>query len=71
MFEKLNLPHGKKNRSGYSTSADILEKIKDKHPIVDKILEYRMLTKLYTTYIEGLKIIFWMTEKFIQYIHRL
>lgn len=55
LFEKLNLPHGKKNRSGYSTSADILEKIKDKHPIVDKILEYRMLTKLYTTYIEGLK----------------
>lgn len=55
LFEKLGLPHGKKNRSGYSTSADILEKIKNKHPIVDKILEYRMLTKLYTTYIEGLK----------------
>lgn len=54
LFEKLNLPHGKKNRSGYSTSADILEKIKNDHPIVDKILEYRMLTKLYTTYIEGL-----------------
>lgn len=54
LFEKLNLPHGKKNKSGYSTSADILNKIKNDHPIVDKILEYRMLTKLYTTYVEGL-----------------
>ncbi len=54
LFEKLNLPHGKKNKSGYATSADILEKIKNDHPIVNKILEYRMLTKLYTTYIEGL-----------------
>ena len=54
LFEKLNLPHGKKNKSGYATSADILEKIKNDHPIVNKILEYRMLTKLYTTYVEGL-----------------
>ena len=54
LFEKLNLPGAKKNKSGYSTSADILEKIKEYHPIVNKILEYRMLTKLYTTYIEGL-----------------
>lgn len=54
LFEKLNLPSSKKNKSGYSTSADILEKLKDKHPIINKILEYRMLTKLYTTYIEGL-----------------
>ena len=54
LFEKLRLPHGKKNRSGYATSADILNKIKNDHPIVDKILEYRMLTKLYTTYVEGL-----------------
>lgn len=54
LFEKLNLPHGKKNQSGYSTSADILNKIKNDHPIVNKILEYRMLTKLYTTYVEGL-----------------
>ena len=55
LFDKLGLSHGKKNRSGYSTSADILNKIRKDHPIVEKILEYRTLTKLYTTYIEGLK----------------
>ena len=55
LFEKLGLKHGKKLKSGYSTSIDILEKIKDSHPIIEKIIEYRMLTKLYTTYIEGLK----------------
>ncbi len=56
LFERLGLSHGKrKNKSGYSTSAEILEKIRDDHPIVEKVLEYRMLTKLYTTYIEGLK----------------
>ena len=55
LFDKLGLPHGKKNNKGYSTSADILNKIRKDHPIVDKILEYRTLTKLYTTYIEGLK----------------
>ena len=54
LFEKLNLPHGKKTKQGYSTSADILEKIKDKHPIIEKILDYRVYSKLYTTYIEGL-----------------
>ena len=54
LFEKLTLPHGKKGKNGYSTAADVLEKIKDKHPIINNILEYRMLTKLYTTYIEGL-----------------
>ncbi len=54
LFEKLNLPHGKKGKNGYSTAADVLEKLKDKHPIIPEILEYRMLSKLYTTYIEGL-----------------
>ena len=54
LFEKLNLPHGKKGKNGYSTAQDVLEKIKDYHPIINKILEYRMLTKLYSTYIEGL-----------------
>ena len=54
LFEKLNLPHGKKNTNGYSTNADVLEKLRGKHVIVDKILEYRAVTKLYTTYIEGL-----------------
>ena len=54
LFEKLDLPHGKKGKTGYSTAADVLEKLRDKHIIIDYILEYRMLTKLYTTYIEGL-----------------
>jgi len=55
LFEKLDLPHKpKRGRNGYSTAADVLEKIKDKHPIIECILEYRLLTKLYTTYIEGL-----------------
>ena len=54
LFEKLGLPHGKKTKRGYSTSADILEKVRDKHPIVPAILEYRQLTKLKSTYIDGL-----------------
>lgn len=54
LFEKLGLPHGKKGKSGYSTAIDILNKLVDKHPIIKKIIEYRMLSKLYTTYIEGL-----------------
>ena len=54
LFEKLELPHGKKTKRGYSTSADILEKVRDKHPIVPAILEYRQLTKLKSTYIDGL-----------------
>lgn len=54
LFENLNLPHGKKGKTGYSTAADVLNKLKDKHPIIEKILEHRSLTKLYTTYIEGL-----------------
>ena len=54
LFEKLNLPHGKKGKTGYSTAQDVLTKLKGKHPIIEKILEYRSLTKLYTTYIEGL-----------------
>ncbi|NLL44818.1 MAG: DNA polymerase I [Mollicutes bacterium] len=54
LFEKLGLPHGKKGKTGYSTAIDTLNKLKDKHPIINKIIEYRMLTKLYTTYIEGL-----------------
>ncbi len=55
LFEKLGLKHGKKGKTGYSTAQDVLEKLKYDHPIINKILEYRMLTKLYTTYIEGLK----------------
>ncbi len=55
LFENLGLPAGKKTKRGYSTSADILEKIRDKHPIVDAVLEYRNLTKLNSTYVEGMK----------------
>lgn len=55
LFENLSLPHGKKLKTGYSTSVDVLEKLKGKHPIIDLIMEYRTLSKLHTTYIEGLK----------------
>lgn len=54
LFEKLQLPAGKKTRRGYSTSADILEKIRDKHPVVGMVLQYRTLSKLNSTYVEGL-----------------
>lgn len=55
LFEKLELPFGKKNKSGgYSTNVDILEKLKDKHPIAEKVLEYRQLAKLQSTYVVGL-----------------
>ena len=55
LFEKLQLKGGKKIKSGYSTNVSVLNKIKDQHPVVELILEYRTLTKLYSTYIEGLK----------------
>ncbi len=51
---KLNLPHGKKTKSGYSTNAEVLESLRDKHPIINEILEYRGLAKLKSTYCEGL-----------------
>jgi DNA polymerase I len=54
LFEKLNLPVVKKTKTGYSTSADVLEKLAGQHEIIDKILEYRQLGKLSSTYIEGL-----------------
>ena len=55
LFEDLALP-GKKTKTGaYSTSADVLEKLRGKHPIIEKIMAYRTLTKLYSTYIEGLQ----------------
>ncbi|MFX3623946.1 MAG: DNA polymerase I [Ectobacillus sp.] len=54
LFEKLNLPPIKKTKTGYSTSADVLEKLMDRHEIIPKILHYRQLGKLYSTYIEGL-----------------
>lgn len=54
LFDKLRLPFGKKTKTGYSTSADILEKLVSEHPIVSLILEYRQLTKLKSTYADGL-----------------
>ena len=54
LFDKLGLPHGKKGTRGYSTAIDVLEKLKDKHPIINLIIEHRNLTKLHSTYIEGL-----------------
>ncbi|MBP5298589.1 MAG: DNA polymerase I [Lachnospiraceae bacterium] len=54
LFEKLGLPGGKKTKSGYSTAADVLEKLAEDYPIVVDILEYRGLTKLKSTYADGL-----------------
>ncbi|MDO5292448.1 MAG: DNA polymerase I [bacterium] len=54
LFEKLALPFAKKTKTGYSTNADILEKLKCEHPVVAEILEYRQLTKLKSTYADGL-----------------
>ena len=54
LFDKLGLPAQKKTKTGYSTNVDVLEKLADKHPIIPAILEYRQLTKLKSTYVEGL-----------------
>lgn len=54
LFEHLTLPNGKKTKTGYSTAADVLEKLAPDYPIVSKILEYRQLTKLKSTYADGL-----------------
>lgn len=55
LFEKLGLPAAKKTKTGYSTSADVLEKLASKHKIIEEILNYRQLGKLQSTYIEGLQ----------------
>ena len=54
LFDKLGLPPVKKTKTGYSTNADVLEKLKDKHPVIPAIMDYRMLTKLKSTYADGL-----------------
>ena len=54
LFEKLELPVYKKTKTGYSTDSDILEKLLQEHPVIEKILEYRSLVKLNSTYVEGL-----------------
>ena len=55
LFEKLRLPYGKKTKTGYSTSADVLERIRLEDPIVDKVLHYRQVAKLKSTYTDGLE----------------
>ena len=54
LFEKLQLPVYKKTKNGYTTDVEVLEKLKGQHPIIEKILEYRTLAKLNSTYVEGL-----------------
>ena len=54
LFEKLELPVIKKTKTGYSTNTEVLDKLRDKHEIIDKITEYRQIVKLNSTYVEGL-----------------
>ncbi len=54
LFEKLALPHGKKTKRGYSTNIDVLKKLIGSHPIIEAVIEYRALTKLDSTYVDGL-----------------
>lgn len=54
LFERLGLPYGKKTKTGYSTSAEVLEKLSSEHPVIKLILQYRQLTKLKSTYADGL-----------------
>ena len=54
LFEKMHMPYGKKTKTGYSTSAEVLEKLRFEDPIIEMILEYRQLTKLKSTYADGL-----------------
>ena len=56
LFEHLSLPNGKKTKTGYSTAADVLEKLAPDYPVVSKILEYRQLSKLKSTYADGLAV---------------
>ncbi len=55
LFEKLDLPHGKKTKTGYSTNQEVLDMLMDKHEIIPKVQYYRQTTKLYSTYVEGLR----------------
>jgi len=54
LFEKLELPYKKKNKNGYSTDVDTLEKLRDSHPIIEKVLYYRQISKLNSTFVEGM-----------------
>ncbi len=55
LFEKLKLPVIKKTKTGYSTDAEVLEKLAGQHPLIDRLLEYRLLTKLKSTYLDGME----------------
>ncbi|PKK38827.1 DNA polymerase I [Clostridiaceae bacterium JG1575] len=55
LFDKLDLPHGKKTKTGWSTNQEVLDQLKDKHPIIEKVQYYRQLTKLHSTYVMGLR----------------
>ena len=57
LFEDLNLPGGRKTKSGYSTDANVLEGLRDQHPVVEKILEFRQLSKLKGTYVDALPLL--------------
>ena len=71
LFDKLKLPVYKKTKSGYSTDVDVLERLKSEHPIIEKILEYRTLAKLNSTYIEGLRpYINSKTDRIHSYFHQ-
>jgi DNA polymerase I len=63
LFEKLDLPVIKKTKTGYSTNAKVLEKLMDKHPIIPKIVYYRQIFKIYSTYVEGLSAVIDKDEK--------
>ena len=71
LFEKMKMPGGKKTKTGYSTAADVLDKLAPDYPFVADILEYRQLTKLKSTYADGLADISEQTEEFIQLLIRL
>ena len=70
LFEDLGLPAKKKTKSGYSTNADVLEGLMDKHPIVPLIVEYRTLTKLNSTYVDGLLKLIHLTAESILFSSR-
>ena len=54
LFDRLGLPAGKKTKTGWSTNADVLDKLRGYHPIVNEVLEYRQYAKLKSTYVDGL-----------------
>ncbi|UXR72538.1 DNA polymerase I [Staphylococcus sp. IVB6240] len=63
LFEKLELPVIKKTKTGYSTAVDVLEKLEGQHPIIENILTYRTLSKLQSTYVEGLQKVIWDDQR--------